>query len=346
MRRLLLALGTLSLILAPIGPSAAAPSHAAAGHTASPRKKAPPPCSKAEAQAADKVLTDLAKALDADPTKRTAAMAEHLPWGEPAKGADEVRLVQANYVIDYDKKLRVPLWTAEHIVASSLDAKVPRRDCFRGDPRLDAPDSALPADYDEPLYDQGHMAPFADQRYNTVAGFNSFVMTNMTPQICELNRGIWQILEEITRRWAANRGDLYVFAGSVFDRDGDGRRDPDAAALHMRSRNGGERVAVPSAFYKVVAFRRAGGGVETLSFLLPHNQSNPVGDAAVAYLKAHITTLPAIEKLTGLHLFPAATGLQEDSDLWPFTNYKPTSLCHSGAKAKAKPKPGPHHGAA
>jgi endonuclease G len=286
-------------------------------------------------------LTDFAAVL-ADPGKRAAATAEHLPWGAPAQSVDEVRLIQANYVADYDKKLRVPLWTAEHVVAADLDPKIPRRDCFRGDPRLDSADSAQRADYDEPLYDQGHMAPFADQRYSTVAGFNSFVMTNMTPQICELNRGIWQILEEISRRWATERGDLYVFAGSVFDRDGDGRRDPDSAALHMLSRNGGQRVAVPSAFYKVVAFKRTDGGVEALSFLLPHDRSNPVGDAAVTYLKAHITTLAALEKLTGLHLFPGATGLREDTDLWPFDGYKPSSLCHP-KKAKAKPRSGASH---
>jgi DNA/RNA endonuclease G (NUC1) len=266
----------------------------------------------------------------------SAALAAQLPWGVPADSApttNEMTLVNPDYVIRYDKDLRVPVWTAERIEAKRLNDAVARLDCFRGDPRLDNDTSALPSDYSEPIYDQGHMMPFADQRYSKMSGINSFVMTNMTPQNCQLNRGIWQILEQISRRYAAQHDQLYVISGSVFDRDGDGKRDPDSAATHMQSNNGKARVAVPSAFYKVIAFRNPSGGVETLSVLLPHNESNPSGPAALTYLNQHVTNLAAVEKLAGLDLFPQATQVHEAASLWAFDGYNPQSLCH------AKPKP-------
>jgi endonuclease G len=171
-----------------------------------------------------------------------------------------------------------------------------------------------------------------------MSGHNSFVMTNMTPQNCQLNRGIWQILEQISRRYATQHDQLYVMAGSVFDRDGDGMRDRDDAAAHMKSNNKKNRVAIPSAFYKVIAFRKPDGGVETVSVLLPHDDSNPTGPAALTYLNAHVTNLANVERLAGLDLFPQATQVSESSSLWAFDGYQPSSLCH-GPKPTPTPTP-------
>jgi endonuclease G len=291
-------------------------------------------CSSADKAAADAALV----AFSNDPVKVKSALGTQLPWGLPAATApttNEMLLVEPDYVIGYDADLRVPIWTAEKVDSRRLDENVVREDCFRGDPRLQAGLSALPSDYSEPIYDQGHMTPFADQRYSKMAGWNSFVMTNMAPQNCQLNRGIWQILEQISRRYAAEHDAVYVFNGSVFDRDGDGLRDPDAAAPRMKSRNGKARVAVPSAFFKIVALPQPDGSVATLSILLPHDEANPTGKAALDYLGAHVTDLATLERLTGLDLFPAATSVAESKTLWAFGGYKPQSLCNLKPKAAA-----------
>jgi DNA/RNA endonuclease G (NUC1) len=331
-RGIALLLAAIGLCLAPPPALAAAKPRAHAASSAGAHEKAKP-CSKDEAEAADAVLL----ALAADPAKVSATAARHLPWGSPAPtSANETRLVQPDYVVDYDASLKVPIWTAEQVLASKLDDKVPRQDCFRGDPRLPGDASSIPSDYSEPIYDQGHMTPFADQRYSKVAGMNSFVMTNMAPQNCQLNRGIWQILEQISRRWAAAHEPLYIFDGSVFDRDGNGARDPDGAAMRMQSNNRKARVAIPSAFYKIAAFTRPDGGVETVSVLLPHDTSNPTGAAALDYLNAHVTTVATIERLTGLHLFAGAPHVHESAALWPFDGYKPQSLCHAKPPAAVR----------
>jgi endonuclease G len=154
-------------------------------------------------------------------------------------------------------------------------------------------------------------------------------MSNMTPQFCQFNRGVWQILEEIVRRWAVQYGTVYVTSGSIFDRDGNGVRDPDDAALRMTSNNGKRRVAIPSAFYKIVAVKDADGTVETLSVLLPNDQTDLDRAEAVAYLGEHVTTLARLEQLAGLDLFPNSPAhVVEHPALWPFSGKPPRSLAH------------------
>ncbi|HYG28826.1 MAG TPA: DNA/RNA non-specific endonuclease [Allosphingosinicella sp.] len=266
------------------------------------------------------------------PSDQAASIAAHLPWGVPrptGPTTNERMLVQRDYVIRYDSDLRVPLWTAERVDSARLGA-VDREDCFRRDPRLPIADASAPSDYDEPIYDQGHMAPFANQSTSAIAGHNSFIMSNMAPQTCQFNRGIWQILEGITRLWAAENGTVFVFSGSVFDRDGNRARDPDTAAQRMLARNGTSRVAIPSHFYKVIALRRASGPVETLSIMMPHDNANPDGPAALRYLQAHVTTIAAIERVAGIDLFPGTTGIREAGTVWPFQGTQPRSLCNVG----------------
>ncbi|WP_448662524.1 DNA/RNA non-specific endonuclease [Sphingomonas sp. CJ20] len=258
----------------------------------------------------------------------------HLPWGIPASNAEGDRLlVQRDYVNLYSTSLRVPLWSAERLTYSEIGKVDGRVNCFRKDPRLPPEQASLPSDFDEPIYDQGHMTPDADQDKTVRSAVNTYVMSNMAPQNCQLNRGIWQILEGITRLWARKNKVVYVLSGSVFDRDGDGRRDPDAAAPRMLSRNKQARVAIPSAFYKIIAVERPNGRIETLSVLLPHTTANPNGPDALAYLRAHVTTIATLEALTGYDLFPDAANVNESSAFWAFEGNQPRSLCNlpSGA---------------
>lgn len=258
------------------------------------------PVAAADCTAAERAAAD--RQLWLSPTDQRGAIAMHLPWGPPratAPVSNERLLAQRDYVIGYDADLRVPLWTAERVVHARI-GQIDREDCFRRDPRLNAAAASTPADYNEPIYDQGHLAAFANQSSSDIAGHNSFIMSNMAPQTCQFNRGIWQILEGITRLWAAEHGTVHILSGSIFDRDGNGARDDDASAQRMLSRNGRQRVAVPSAFFKIVTLRRPDDGLATLSVMMPHNEANPDGPAALAYLQAHVTTVAEIERVTGL----------------------------------------------
>jgi DNA/RNA endonuclease G (NUC1) len=288
------------------------------------------PAWAANCTAAERAVAD--RALRLTPAQKQAAIRTHLPWGAPQPVGPVTRerqLVQNDYVIGYDGDLRVPLWAAERVDSARLQ-RITREDCFRADPRLPTAEASTPRDYDEPIYDQGHIAPFANQTSSAVAGHNSFIMSNMAPQTCQTNRGIWQILEGIVRLWAAEHGTVFVLSGSIFDRDGNRSRDADSAAPRMAARNGTSRVAVPSHFYKVIALERPDGSVSTVSFILPHGTDNPDGDAARRYLEAHVARIADIERVIGTDLFPQQVRLAESATLWPFQGRQPRSLCNIG----------------
>lgn len=249
------------------------------------------------------------------------------PWGAPVSGDAEGqrRLVQRDYVIEYDDDLQGPVWSANVLGLETLRGG--RIDCFRQDPRIPGAVASRPADYNEPIFDQGHMVPNADMTFSDIAIMNTFIMSNMSPQFCQFNRGIWQIFETFVRHWA--RGDdtpLYILNGAVFDWDGDGARDSDHESVRMRSRSGRTNVAVPSAYFKILAREASDGRLHTLTILLPHDQVDVDGQFAVDYLRGHITTIDVVERLTNTNFFPEGGPLNEHEELWDISEASFRSL--------------------
>jgi endonuclease G len=76
----------------------------------------------------------------------------------------------------------------------------------------------------------------------------SFLLTNILPQTHDLNAGPWLRLEEHCQELARRGKDLYVVAGPLY-----GANPP-------RIGRGGGGVAVPEAFFKVVAVLERGQG--------------------------------------------------------------------------------------
>lgn len=268
-----------------------------------------------------------------------AAINRHLPWGLPGSTTsnDTIQvLAQRDYVIGYDLELRVPLWTAHRLNAKGL-GKNERVDCFRRDPRIDAPAASLPSDYKEPVFDQGHLTPNGDMSTGLVPVINSFMMSNMAPQFCQFNRGVWQILESLIRVWVKDRKTLYVVTGSVFDYDGNGQPDASADVPRMKSSNGKERVALPSHFYKIVIHQREDGTVDALAFLMPHDMTDVAGDEAIQYLERNLKSIEDIETVAGVKLFPAVEGQYPPraTSLWEFEGAVPRSLVDDRCRATA-----------
>ena len=131
---------------------------------------------------------------------------------------------------------------------------------------------------------------------------NTYMLSNMAPQHPKFNSGIWNSLESRVRKWAVNKGEIYIISGSVFDHDMQLGRDTDTSAL--AASNISNRVAIPSHFYKIIHHTQPDGTIETLTILLPHNNQSH-GSATVQMLTSSITTIDAIEARTGINFFPA-----------------------------------------
>ena len=112
----------------------------------------------------------------------------------------DLLLQKTGFTLGYSLRYRQAVWVAYTLTAENLQAKqVRRRDKFRADPEVKKY-PVQPKDYARSGYDKGHLAPAADMTYSLPSMENSFLMTNISPQIPGCNRGIWKRVENQVRR--------------------------------------------------------------------------------------------------------------------------------------------------
>ena len=159
----------------------------------------------------------------------------HAPYGFPqAQGVQP--LCQQAYLVGYDAPAKLPKFvTYELLPANSLGC-VARTNAFAANQFV--PNGAVPADYAGTGYDKGHMSPDGDLSWDVQVEFESFLMTNMSPQAGSLNRGIWKLLETSVRGWAVQRNQSFsIVSGGLYG--------PGDKVI-------GKGVMVPHGFYKIV----------------------------------------------------------------------------------------------
>ncbi|WFD49176.1 nuclease [Malassezia furfur] len=122
------------------------------------------------------------------------------------------------YVSSYDRRLRHPNWTAEHLTAASIQRK-PGPDganransFFSEDMRIPELFRSTNAAYFRSGYDRGHMVPAADVKSSQAAMNETFLLSNIAPQVgAGMNRDYWAHTEDFVRRLTSKFDDLYVF---------------------------------------------------------------------------------------------------------------------------------------
>lgn len=272
-------------------------------------------------QVSQQTITNADALLTLEDSEKADAEARHLLGGRPVTSSDatnEHMIHQQEWITSYDDDLRVPLWVAYELTKADASAQLTRKNCFRKDPRLSDSASSTCEDYEEPIFDRGHMIPNADLNRGRLPQTNSFIFSNMVPQHDLFNQGIWAKLESKVRAWARVSDGVYVVTGSVFDKNGDGQRDADANANLVSPT---QRVAIPTHFYKIILHVRPSGFIDTISFILPHSDES-VGSTN-PYLVSHIATIDEIESVTGIDFFPelpdqreVATEAFKSAGLW------------------------------
>lgn len=140
---------------------------------------------------------------------------------------------------------RVPDWVAEDITPEELGTAAERSDNFFEDAATSGYSSLL-KDYARSGFDRGHQAPAGDFTADQAMQDETFVMSNMGPQVgaC-FNRGIWKDLETSLRTLVTTRQRLIVFTGPVY-----GERLQ--AIGDLVKDKAGVQLAVPEAYFKVV----------------------------------------------------------------------------------------------
>ncbi len=185
------------------------------------------------------------------------------------------------YVLSYSEDHEQAEWVAYELRRERLQQPwVERSGAFRPDPQVRT-ESATPRDYSGSGYDRGHLVPAADMAFGAAAMDETFLMSNISPQVRTFNGGIWRELEENVRDWAKRMDILYVVSGPVLTRPGLGQI-------------GFNRVTVPAAFYKVVYAPQQRSAI---AFVIPNAQSDRP-------LLEYACTVNEVETLTGIDFFP------------------------------------------
>ncbi|HEX8368916.1 MAG TPA: DNA/RNA non-specific endonuclease [Pyrinomonadaceae bacterium] len=153
----------------------------------------------------------------AQPTTPEQAAQIYLALGNPSNaGAADPNnyLLVNNYMaISYNRERAIPNWVAWRVARADM-GDVDREDSFRPDDRLPKGWTRVtPADYTGSGFDRGHICPNADRNGSPDSMAATFLMTNMTPQTPDLNRGPWQKLEAYLRTLVTRGSDVYVVSG-------------------------------------------------------------------------------------------------------------------------------------
>lgn len=120
------------------------------------------------------------------------------------------------YTIGFSKKHKHAYWVAYQLKCSETNGNVARGNYFREDQIL-GKYSPSSNDYYASGYDKGHLLPAGDNKSDSVAMYDSFLMSNVSPQIPAFNRGIWKRLEEQVRKWACQYDSIYVVTGAFLN---------------------------------------------------------------------------------------------------------------------------------
>ncbi|CAM8645285.1 NUC1 DNA/RNA endonuclease G, NUC1 [Comamonadaceae bacterium] len=144
---------------------------------------------------------------------------EHFPQGQVfpiekvSKWKKPVALCQKGFATIYSTELRMPLMTVERLSAQKLASGkgLKRYEFFYGDPRLNKADRVETTDLNRSGYGRGHLAPAGNQA-DADAMRQSFVMTNIIPQVPENNQGAWAKIEDDVRKYVSRaKGDVFVY---------------------------------------------------------------------------------------------------------------------------------------
>ena len=216
---------------------------------------------------------------DLYPAPKIEIQAQGLTDVKLPSGMKNVVCHYSGFTSYFNPETHIPNCVAYEIIESETTGDEPRKKSFEADHKIDG--CAESSDYRNSGYDRGHMAPAADMKWSKVAMEESFLMTNICPQVKSLNSGIWHRLEQRVREWAARDSSIIVVCGPIFT--------PGKPVEQI----GEIGVAVPHRFFKALY---APGRNIGIAFIFDN-------DKVKGELRKYAVTIDSVERETGLDLF-------------------------------------------
>ena len=218
-------------------------------------------------------------------------------YGIPA--ADQI-LFNRHYVLGYSYYFRQAKWALE--IVDSQNTIVERRDSFRPDYRIPECFRADKEVYEGSNYDRGHLVASANKLESEIQNSETFLLSNMCPQVSDFNSGIWRKLESAVRILDSDKKVLetYVITGPLFYFDKDVKMIGDEDDSIKVS------LPIPRAFFKSVLVERNTGTFKMWSFIID-NKEDVTGD-----LDDFLVKTSKVEKISGLFLWQTLVGSKMD----------------------------------
>ena len=191
-------------------------------------------------------------------------------------------LYREGYTTSYNVDTRTPNWVAWHLTANHTNGSAKRNGInFQADEDIPAP-RVDTYDYMRSGYDRGHMCPAGDNHWSQKVMEQSFLMTNICPQVPALNSGPWNTIEKQCRAWAQVYGDVYIVCGPIY--------------FNQKHKTiGKNKIQVPEAFFKVVL--RLKGEPKAIGFIC--RNASAKGHKKTDY----VNSVDEVERITGMDFF-------------------------------------------
>ncbi|WP_114326440.1 DNA/RNA non-specific endonuclease [Candidatus Colwellia aromaticivorans] len=221
-------------------------------------------------------------------------------YGMPA--ADQI-LFNRHYVVGYSYYFRQAKWALEIIDPNKQDiTTVDRMDNFRSDYRIPKMFRADNQDYRGSGHDRGHLVASADLRDTEIQNSETFLLSNMSPQKPQFNRGIWKNLESEVRKLDSLDDVLetYVISGPIFN------FDRSISTIGIKDNNN-VTLPVPHEYFKSILAETSTGKLKMWSFVFPNE---PTDDSIESFQV--ITSI--VEKKAGILLWERLVGPEIDKE--------------------------------
>ena len=217
-------------------------------------------------------------AADQTPPKPVETCVAQVPFGLPSHKPTNTLICRTAYLLEHNPATKTPDWVAWTLTPDHAIGCVPRVNAFATDQSIAGP-KAKPEDYAGTGYDQGHLANNADMSWDAGIAKESFLMSNMSPQLPSVNRGTWKNLESAERAWVYSSKHAYtIYAGDIGG----------------TKTIGASKVVVPDFLFKILIDNTT---KKSYAFLFPHK------DGLSPDYSIYQVTVADVEKASG-HTFP------------------------------------------
>ena len=204
-----------------------------------------------------------------------------------------------NYCLEWDHQKKATRWVCYKMYYSINVSNWNRNNWDNGDPwdyDPNVPQSEQQATYNElsgtkpPLpnssyYQKGHILPSADRLGSKEANGQTYYMTNIYPQVPNLNEKIWAQMEKQVRNWANKCDTLYVCKGGTID---------DSKNILGYTKGGH---IVPKYFYMALLSKK-GSTFKAMAFYIEHKDPT-----SWPSMKSYAITISKLEEYTKINFF-------------------------------------------